>query len=532
MFELEATLIYYADEKIDVINKATLTGYEGNTDIVKLEVGSSCTLIGENAFKGCSNLEEVNASGSNCITVGQRAFHSNTGLKKVNLPNVKFEGIAHFATCTNLQEVTFGSVGHPVTTIASDAFYNCTQSDLTIKIYVSSGTTSLAYEPWGVTNATIEYYDATTGELVNVIWGQKYKGNTDIIELPNADKITKILAGAFEGCTNLALTQLPNNLISIGENAFKGCSNLEEINASGSNCITVGQRAFHTNTGLKKVNLPNVKFEGIAHFSTCTNLQEVTFGSVGHPVTAIASDAFYNCTQSDLTIKVYVESGTTNLAYEPWGATNATIEYYDAATGELVNVIWGQKYKGDTEINWTELPNANKITKISAGAFEGCTSLALTQLPNNLISIGNNAFYGCTSLVKLELPESLTTIGEYAFRNCSNLEEVNASGNNCITVSSRAFHTNTGLKKVNLPNVKFQGNAYFSTCTGLQEVTFGSIGHPITTLPWDTFYNCTQTGLTIKIYVASGTTSLANQPWGATKATIEYYDSTTGERIN
>ena len=43
----------------------------------------------------------------------------------------------------------------------------CYQSNLIIKIYVPSGTTSLENEPWGATNATIEYYDATTGNKIN-----------------------------------------------------------------------------------------------------------------------------------------------------------------------------------------------------------------------------------------------------------------------------------------------------------------------------------------------------------------------------
>ena len=72
-------------------------------------------------------------------------------------------------------------------------------------------------------------------------------------------------------------------------------------------------------------------------------------------------------------MKLYIPNGTTALEVQPWQATRARIEYYNATTGELVNLIWGSNYKGNTSINWTELPNANVITEITSYAFDGCT---------------------------------------------------------------------------------------------------------------------------------------------------------------
>ena len=55
---------------------------------------------------------------------------------------------------------------------------------------------------------------------------------------------------------------------------------------------------------------------------------------------------------------------------------------------------------------------------IGHGAFEGCTSVALTSLPNGITSIGAYAFYGCTSLMLTSLPDGLSSIGAYAFEGC------------------------------------------------------------------------------------------------------------------
>ena len=51
----------------------------------------------------------------------------------------------------------------------------------------------------------------------------------------------------------------------------------------------------------------------------------------------IKPNAFTGCTQNNLTIKMYIQTNTTSLAGQPWGATNATIEYYDATSGAKIN---------------------------------------------------------------------------------------------------------------------------------------------------------------------------------------------------
>ena len=493
MFELEATLIYYADGTIEATNEATLIGYSSNTDIVKLEVGSSCTTIGSNAFTGCTSLERLEIPNAGNTTYGWQPF----------------------TNCTGLKEVIMGGINKPVSTITpANIFNGCTHKELTIKIYVESGTTSLANQPWGATYATVEYYDATTGELVNMKIGRKYQGNTEIdwTEIPNAGKVTEIMNYAFSNCTKLALTSLPENITTIDVGTFQGCTNLK-IEKIAERVTTIGSNAFTGCTSLERLEIPNAgnTTYGWQPFTNCTGLKEVIMGGINKPVSTITpANIFNGCTHKELTIKIYVESGTTSLANQPWGATYATVEYYDATTGELVNMKIGRKYEGNTEIDWTEIPNAGKVTEIMNSAFLNCTKLALTSLPENITTINNGTFQGCTNLKIEKIPEGVTTIQNNAFTGCTSLER---------------------LEIPNAGNI-ILGNYIFTNCTGLKEVVLGGINKPVQGFPTNTFMGCTQTGLIIKIYVASGTTSLANQPWGATKATIEYYDSTTGERIN
>ena len=71
----------------------------------------------------------------------------------------------------------------------------------------------------------------------------------------------------------------------------------------------------------------------------------------------------------------------------------------------------------------------NSVTKIEAGAFAGCFSLANITLGTGVTSIGDSAFLGCFGLTGITIPDSLTSIGESAFQGCNGLTSVYFQGN-------------------------------------------------------------------------------------------------------
>ncbi len=148
-------------------------------------------------------------------------------------------------------------------------------------------------------------------------------------------------------------------------------------------------------------------------------------------------------------------------------------------------------FKKMTSLISISLPNG--VTSIGASAFQDCSHLENISIPNGVTSIGGLAFYGCRKLALTSLPDSLTSLGSTAFSGCSEL---------AITSIP------SGL--TNFPN------SAFSNCTSLTEITFKS---KPTTLPQNTFYNCTNLK-TINVPWAEG--EVANAPWGATTATINY----------
>ena len=87
---------------------------------------------------------------------------------------------------------------------------------------------------------------------------------------------------------------------------------------------------------------------------------------------------------------------------------------------------------------------------IRAGACSGCSSLKSVTIPNSVTSIGNRAFYNCSSLTSATIPDSVTSIGEGAFRGCSRLTSVTFNGTP-NSINSAAFYGCSNLTTINVP---------------------------------------------------------------------------------
>lgn len=116
-------------------------------------------------------LEEIEIIGFTGLAGGQNAplFEDNPKLTKISLPSMTASSSILYESGTSVKEITFGSIGHAVTTLSNLTFRYMTQNDLTITLYVADDATlPLANSPWGATNATIIYRSATTGEVITV----------------------------------------------------------------------------------------------------------------------------------------------------------------------------------------------------------------------------------------------------------------------------------------------------------------------------------------------------------------------------
>lgn len=113
---------------------------------------------------------------------------------------------------------------------------------------------------------------------------------------------------------------------------------------------------------------------------------------------------------------------------------------------------------------------------VSAGAFEGCTSLEEIVFENSPIVFEAGSFRDCTSLktIKGKLDDGWVAFEEFSFKGCTSLESVkiyNDSGEDCL-VGAQAFAGCTSLKNfifhhlgcLNIEQGAFEG------CTSLNKV--------------------------------------------------------------
>ena len=163
------------------------------------------------------------------------------------------------------------------------------------------------------------------------------------------------------------------------------------------------------------------------------------------------------------------------------------------------------------------LPNA---TKIKAYGFCAMPTLTSINMPN-VVEMGQRAFQGCENLVMDTLPTNLTTIGDAAFYGCNRLA-IDTLPSGVTKIPQNCFDTCSSLAITEIPaQIDFIGASAFYRCTKLASITFK--GTP-TTVASSAFQRCTNIKI-INVPWAEG--AVANAPWGATNATINY--NYTGE---
>lgn len=170
----------------------------------------------------------------------------------------------------------------------------------------------------------------------------------------------------------------------------------------------------------------------------------------------------------------YIKNGWLNITENGNYSWSLVEDGFDGVSAITVNVPTGggdaEKYieAQHAEVN---LPNA---TSIKQYAFYNDRVLTHIEMPK-VTSIGNHAFNGCSNLALTSLPSVLTSIGIYTFNGCTSITAITFGGK---------------------PN-SIEGTS-FANCSKLTTIN----------VPW-----------------AEG--EVANAPWGATNATINY--NYTGE---
>ena len=153
---------------------------------------------------------------------------------------------------------------------------------------------------------------------------------------------------------------------------------------------------------------------------------------------------------------------------------------------------------------------------IRDGICANCTQLTQAILPETVTQIGDYSFKSCSSLTDINLPNSITSIGKQAFFKCSSLEILNLP-DSLEQINEQAFSNTSNIMDYIIPaSVTTIEDYAFANCDGLISVTFKGTPSLISQYA----FNNNNFLVTLNVPWSEG--EVANAPWGATEATINY----------
>lgn len=396
-----------------------------NSAIAGVTISSSVTVIGKNAFTGCTGLVEIIfAEGCNIETIPESAFE-NVAAGTITIPkSVKVIESRAFAN-VSASEIIFEE-GSVLTTIGDGAF---TGSGL-VSISLPSSVTTLGKGVFkGAKKLTSVSLDGTA--LVNI---------------PDE---------TFTDCKKLKSFNVPNTINDIGYSAFYCCYSLASVTyeAGGDGALTIGDQAFHLCSKLTTLALPS-RTESIgkrAYYATAATEATFTDSEMGGTdatsgLKHIGSNAFEQSSlktielpEGLLTIGSYAFSQSKSL-------TSAVIP--------------------STVTNLEKSGNGAQILGVGRFAFRSCTALIdITfrpmsgEKPEGYLGVTiYDTFSKCEKLTSIVLPANMITaldagnkvipaISADAMDGCPLSKITVNEGGNYVAENNILYLTENGVKK-------------------------------------------------------------------------------------
>ena len=286
-----------------VIENGILTKYNGLKSTVTIP--ANVTQIGNEAFKGCTNLTTVNIP-KGVTSIGDKAFEGCRELTTVNIPaSVKNIDWNAFYNCDNIKTVNYD--GTLTQWCSMQNIYPLMEKAISVKLGDGKDLKTLTKLeiPEGAT--IIEDYAFCVCKTL------------ESVVIP--DSVTDIREGAFQTCEGLKSVTLSKNLSNIGKSVFWGCKNLASVTIPGG-VKGIEDGAFNRCSTLTEVTISDgVESIGGFAFQYCKNLKKVTIPASVKKMYELSFDGcggsivvYYGDTKSQwdlLDFNKYFQSGTT-----------------------------------------------------------------------------------------------------------------------------------------------------------------------------------------------------------------------------
>ena len=486
------------------VNTISAYAFRNCTNFFAVEYNATdcADLSGGSPFLDCGGTLTI---GENVERIPAQMFSDAAFTGSLIIPNsVTIIGNDAFYGCTGFT----GSLVIPnsVNTISAHAFRNCTNFSSVEYNATDCADVDVTMPPFEHCGGTL-----TIGENVERIPANMFKwaAFTGSLIIPNS--VTIIGNDAFYECTGFTGNLvIPNSMTTIGDYAFRNCTNFSSVEYDATDCADLSGHSPFLDCGGTLTIGENVERIPDQMFSNAAFTGSLI---IPNSVTSIGEWAFYNCTgfTGDLVIS---NSVNTISAYAFRSCTNFSSVEYNAT--DCADLSSGSPFLdcGGT------LTIGENVERIPAQMFSNAAFTGSLIIPNSVTSIGSYAFYNCTgfSSVEFNATNCADASGCCQFQNCGgtltigeNVERIPAHmfeyvaftgrliiPNSVTTIGYMAFYWCTGFTgNLVIPNsvTTIGGNA-FGGCTGFSSVEYNATNCTDASSSWPPFRNC---GVTLTI---------------------------------
>ncbi len=446
----QALLNHTKFETVIIPNSVKVIGYKAfaNCNINMLSLGSGVTSIGERAFSNCTKLQlavlgEYNElSGamtkSSLEKIGDYAFYGCTNLEQIKIPSTVKEIGCYAFRKTLMSSRQAGIIyAAELDGITQSYIYDGAwvvdnaSATMGAQMEINEGTAGIA---------SYSFYKSSVLKSIVIPKTVKYVGRSafylcsalEDVKLP--DNVTRIEDYTFYGCSALKPFELPRGLTYIGRSAFYKALLADTNNDTQADTLVIpdtvkyiGDYAFYT-TGMGGIINGEDEDEG--------EMQEVVYGIdkiiIGNGVEYIGTRAFYG---SVSLTEVVLPASLTELGERAFYNCKL-LHTVTFSENSVLEKISDSAFYGCENLRQIKIPNS--VTTIERKAFYKCTSVVQLDL-GAVLNIEQAAFYGCSGIEELAIPKTVSYIGKQAFRNCSGLLGV-VLENDQTTIDQHAFY--------------------------------------------------------------------------------------------
>ena len=326
-------------------------------NLESVQLPESLTIIGGDAFGGCTALREVRFP-THCTELGQ--FSGCEALEHVTLPpELEVIPAGCFDFCTSLREIELPP------TVRELGDYCFSHTAIT-ELHIPDGVEVL---PSGMCSGCGKLREVTFVDSVRTISSQCFSGCSSLETVSDSKNLETIGWEAFNGCKKLQAIRIPE-MTEIQSGTFGGCASLKEIVIPETVRIIRGS-AFHGCESVETLVLPpELKTIERGAFSSCKGLKYVVIPS---GVTSVGEYAFSSCESLEW---IAVPDSVTELGS---GALSGCTSLESFRVPEDITVLRSDMFSHCSNLEWLFIPPG--MTAIQSSVFNGCHKLKGIEFP-------------------------------------------------------------------------------------------------------------------------------------------------------